>query len=116
MLTYDNVSRIAQRVAAIHGLPLSRCIKKYNMNGQNPGACDYKRGEVRISLTGAASNDVYLLAHEMSHLIHADHEPDFHKLTARIEDTIKEILYEEYEHSLPEGFHPIVSAPISSGD
>ena len=50
------------------------------------GSCTFTDGAIRIALRAAALPDFvldYLLMHELAHLVHSDHGPDFHELENR---------------------------------
>lgn len=50
------------------------------------GSCTFTDGAIRIARRAAALPDWvldYLLMHELAHLVHSDHGPDFHELENR---------------------------------
>jgi predicted metal-dependent hydrolase len=50
------------------------------------GSCTYTEGAIRIARRAAELPDWvldYLLVHELAHLVHSDHGPDFHALENR---------------------------------
>jgi predicted metal-dependent hydrolase len=50
------------------------------------GSCTYTEGAIRIARRAASLPDWvldYLLVHELAHLVHSDHGPDFHALENR---------------------------------
>jgi hypothetical protein len=50
------------------------------------GSCTFTDGAIRIARRAASLPEWvldYLLVHELAHLVHSDHGPDFHALEAR---------------------------------
>ena len=50
------------------------------------GSCTFTNGAIRIAKRAAALPDWvldYLVVHELAHLVHSDHGPDFHELENR---------------------------------
>jgi len=50
------------------------------------GSCTFTNGAIRIARRAAALPDWvldYLVVHELAHLVHSDHGPDFHALENR---------------------------------
>ena len=50
------------------------------------GSCTYTAGAIRIARRAASLPDWvldYLLVHELAHLVHSDHGPEFHALENR---------------------------------
>ncbi|HEX2645681.1 MAG TPA: M48 family metallopeptidase [Candidatus Dormibacteraeota bacterium] len=88
--TRPDDERLAQRAARLNerhfgGALLWTSIRYADMDHQW-GSCTFTGGAIRIARRAAALPDWvldYLVVHELAHLLHSDHGPEFHALVER---------------------------------
>ncbi len=76
----------AQRLARRFALPEPMSVEWSDNQRRQWGSCQVETGEIRLSrrLADYPSWVVdYVLVHELAHLVHADHSPDFRALVDR---------------------------------
>lgn len=76
----------ASRLAASLGLPAPKRVEWSHRQHERWGSCTPADGAIRLSARLAAFPSWvldYVLAHELAHLCHADHGPEFRALVAR---------------------------------
>ena len=74
------LSARARSLARTHRLPTAASVRWVGDMKTRWGSCTIDTGAIRVSdrLTGAPSWVIdYVLVHEMAHLVHADHSPQF---------------------------------------
>lgn len=75
-----------RKLAAAYRLPMAKDIRWVTNQTTRWGSCSYEVGEIRISSRLARVPDWvldYVLLHELTHLVEADHGPEFHRLMDR---------------------------------
>ncbi len=81
-----NLAARATTLAARYGLPQPTTISWSARQNARWGSCTPSTGAVRLShrLSGFPSWVLdYVIVHELAHLVHADHSPEFHALVGR---------------------------------
>ena len=76
----------ARKLAAVYKLPMAKEVRWVTNQQSRWGSCSYDDGVIRISSRLAKVPDWvldYVLLHELTHLVEANHGPEFHRLMAR---------------------------------
>lgn len=76
----------ARKLAAVYKLPLAKEVRWVTNQQSRWGSCSYNDGIIRISSRLAKVPEWvldYVLLHELTHLVEANHGPAFHQLMAR---------------------------------
>lgn len=79
-----------RKLAAVYRLPMARQIRWVTNQNTRWGSCTFGDGDIRISARLTRVPDWvldYVLLHELTHLVEANHGPEFHRLMARYPKT-----------------------------